>query len=374
MCCLYLCVVVSTVKSATYYYRAGREGREIFVPLVHRAQEQLQPLVVELKKDPLVVVDEPAVVAAVIEEKVPDLRSAAEIVEPIEVVVEGARRGPAPVEKLESLEIIPPAGSPLKSATISETVKAAALEAVAETKIDSAPVVEAVVVPEVKSSPVEAAPAPVVDINAAAVPEQKPAVSFVAEAVVAPEVKSAPVESVPVNEIVVPVEKVAENVASAVVLGSEPEVKEASKEVDANVRQNANPNPSGTTNPIQAFIQPFQQGFETLIAPIQNAFGIRPNAGNNQPDAQADSPSAAVETVTSVAPTSPSGPAAFFQQVSNTLTNILRPSATAATVPSAAAVPVENEIKGGDSSVQIIQQSDDVNDKVDLAKAAEKIE
>lgn len=371
MCCLYLCVVISTVKSATYYYRAGREGREIIVPLVDEAQQQVQPLIAELKKDPLVVVDEvvvapaenaPAVIAAVIEEKLPEpfVRVAAEepirengVVKVSEVVAEEARRSPPTVvEKLESLEIVPAAGSPLKSATISETVKEAAIEAIRTTNAEIVKEAEPVVAPVV--APVESAPI----VEAVIVPEVK------SPSVVVPEIKS--VESIPVNEIVVPVEKVAENVAEAVVVESEPAAKEAPKEeeVDPNVRQSAVPAPPQSANPLgqlaQQIIQPLQQGFNTFIQNAQNA--LNPNRPAQVADAPAD---AVVEAVTSIAPTSPSGPAAFLQQFQNTISNILRPQATAATVPAA---PITNEIKGGD------EPSPDVNDKVDLSKAAEKIE
>lgn len=412
MFCLYLCVAISTVKSATYYYRAGREGREIIVPLIN---EEVQPQIVELKKDPLVVIDEvvavPAeneqsVAAAEIVEKTPEQAVRLANVEPeplreIEVAkiadafADEARRIPAPsVEKIESLEIVPPPNAPLKSGTISETIKAAVIEAVESTPIEApaeAPVevpVEAPIeatksipieepVEAVKSTPVEVAP-----VAATIVTDEKPAAveTVPAEIAVVPEVKSTAVEAIPVNEIVVPVEKAAEEVVSAVVIESEPQAKEApTEEIDPVVRQTVNPpNPPSAPSGIQAFIEPFQAAIQNALNnnPIQgalSAFGInRPISGAAQADAQAESP--VVEAVTSVAPTSPSGPAAFFQQVSNTITNILRPSATAATVPAAPATAIENEIKGGDTSVQVIQHSNDVNDKVDLAKSAEKVE
>lgn len=400
MCCLYLCVIISTVKSATYYYRAGREGREIIVPLVDRTQQEVQPLIVELKKDPLVVVDEIVAVptenkpaAVLLEEKIPEPIVRLESKEPesirendipksdeIVVADEARRIPPAPIEKLESLEIIPAAGSP--PATISETVKEATIEAIRATnaeivkEAEVAPVAAADAIAQIEPKPVETL------IVADVVPEIKSTPNEVApianiivpvpESVVVSDVKSTPIESVPVAEIVIPVEKVAEEVAEV--------AKEASREedIDSIVRQSVNPSPSPSPNPIQTLIiDPFQNGlnaiqtqFQNAIMPIQNAINsLRPNQVNQADTAVANSPVvAAVETVTSVAPTSPSGPAAFLQQFSNTLSNILRPSATAATVPDAAAAPA--------APVEIIQSqsSNEVNDKVDLAKSAEKIE
>lgn len=399
MCCLYLCVIISTVKSATYYYRAGREGREIIVPLVDGTQQEVQPLIVELKKDPLVVVDEIVAVpignepaAVLLEEKIPEpiVRLESKESEPIRendipksneiVVADEARRIPAgPIEKLESLEIIPAAGSP--PATISETVKEATIEAIRATnaeivkEAEVAPAAAADAIAQIEPKPVETL------IVADVVPEIKSTPNEVAsvadiivpvpESVVVSDVKSAPIESVPVAEIIVPVEKVADEVA---------EEAPRAEEIDSVVRQNANPNPNPSPSPIQTFIAPFQNGlnaiqtqFQNAITPIQNAINSLTSQSNSaNPPYQADTGAAnspvvaAVETVTSVAPTSPSGPAAFLQQFSNTLSNILRPSGTAATVPAAAAAPA--------APVEIIQSSNEVNDKVDLAKSVEKIE
>lgn len=438
LCCLYVFMAINTVKSATYYYRAGREGREIVVPL-SVANQEVQPLILDaLEKDPLVAVDVSALSKAG------------------KIAVEEARLAPVPVEKLESLEIVQPVGAPLKSTTISETVKDAAIEAIRTTNaeiakelekpvaapVENAPIVQEVAVPaeavkstpveaavavviepeiksapveaavalvvepEVKSAPVEAAVAVVVEPEVKLAPVEAPVAAAIepeiklapaeaaavvivsdakpiiiepvsAENVGVQEVKSTPLESVPVAEIALPVEKVEEKEAvQAIAIESTPETKEASKEVEPIVRQSPAQNPS----PLQSFtqtVQGIQQGFNTFLAPITSALGLRPNtAVSAQADAAADSQvqgNTVVETVTTIVPTSPSGPAAIFQQFQNTINSILRPSATAATVPVVASV--ENEIKEGDSSVPIIQQSNEiVNDKVDLAKVAEKIE
>lgn len=346
ICCFYLIVVIGTVHSATYYYRAGREGREIVAPAVDEVQKVLEPLIAELKKDPLVLVDEsvksvPVAVAAVVKEEAA----------PVKIVADEARLSEVPVEKLESLEIDLPAGSALKAATISETVKEAAIEAIRTINAENSEVVPSVPVSEPK--PVEAAVVKVENVE--------------------PELKLKTVESVPVSEIVVPVEeKVVEEAVSALVNQVVPEVKEAPKDNVAEPVLRQEPSPAAPTSPWNAFVNSVQQPLANIIAPIQNL--IRPNA-IVPASAGAAAPTVESVTVANSGTTAASGPAAFLQQVSNTLNNILRPSA--ATVPAAPAPAVQaasvaavNEIKGGELSVQQIG----VNEKVDLAKSAEKIE
>lgn len=101
ICGFVLCVLLSSAQSATYYYRIGRE---VIIPTAN--EEVVKEVVAaELKKDGLTVDSTP-------------------------VVADAARADTSPAANLELMEVVPIAGNPLQAATVSETVKNAALEAV----------------------------------------------------------------------------------------------------------------------------------------------------------------------------------------------------------------------------------------------------
>lgn len=127
---LALCLALNTVNAKAYYYRVGRE---VIVPLAEDVKEVVAPVVIE---------------------------------------GEEARAKSASIGRIENLEIIKPADNPLKSSTVAETVKNAAVEAVrtanAEVEAAAAQAIEpkpdvAAPVDEVKAEIAdEIAPAPVV--------------------------------------------------------------------------------------------------------------------------------------------------------------------------------------------------------------------
>lgn len=109
ICGFVVCALLSTAQSKSYYYRIGRE---IIVPTVD-AEVVKEVVAAELKKDGGV---------ALVEETVPVVGA----------TIDEARADASPAANLEVLEILPASGNPLKSATVAETVKNAAIAAVAE--------------------------------------------------------------------------------------------------------------------------------------------------------------------------------------------------------------------------------------------------
>lgn len=208
LCAIYLLIAISTVHSASYYYRAGRE---VIVPTI----EEVKEVISELKKDGPVVIEEevllvqptpetvdaaaPAVVAP---EDLPIvLRSVPSVVETVVPIVENvetnnvvaaetvavddeARAKPSSnigTLRLENIEVIQPDVKPEKVATVAETVKIAAVQAIekqneesvnsaveivkpvevlTETKVEDTPVVKSIPVenaePVAIKAPIEA--------------------------------------------------------------------------------------------------------------------------------------------------------------------------------------------------------------------------
>lgn len=265
ICGIVLCVLLSSVHSATYYYRIGRE---VIVPSVD--EEVVKEVVAaELKKDGL----------AIVEESAP-------------VVADAPRADPSPAANLESLEVVPAAGNPLKAATVSETVKNAAIEAVRSENV----------VAEVAE-------------------EQKIAVEE------------------PKKE-------------------AEPEVKKESTEQDPAVRQQP------------TIIQQAQETFQNLLNnnPIANAINSIRNPTTSGPNV-ADAVEQAASVVADATTARPANP--IIQSIQNTLNNIGGVFQRTTTGPVVA--PVESDMKIGDETVPIIQQSsqaEPINNKVDLTKSA----
>lgn len=109
ICGFVLCVLLSSAQSKSYYYRIGRE---IIVPTVD-TEVVKEVIAAELKKDGGV---------GLVEESVPV----------VSATDDEGRADASPVANLEVMEILPVAGNPLKSATVAETVKNAAIAVVAE--------------------------------------------------------------------------------------------------------------------------------------------------------------------------------------------------------------------------------------------------
>lgn len=196
LCAIYLLIAISTVHSASYYYRAGRE---VIVPTI----EEVKEVISELKKDGPVVVEEEVLLvqptpetvdAAAPAELVPAelavaVKSVPSVVETVVPIVENvetnsvvaaetvavddeARAKPSSnigTLRLENIEVIQPDVKPEKVATVAETVKIAAVQAIekqneesinsvvetakpvevlTETKVEDAPVVKSVPVVE----------------------------------------------------------------------------------------------------------------------------------------------------------------------------------------------------------------------------------
>lgn len=409
--CVYLCVVFSTVHSASYYYRAGRE---IIEPTV---EETIREVISEVKKE-----DVPA---AVIVDEIVAVKNAAESVAPlvpVEVpenvvvpnvlvteVVDEARGKIVPQQlRLETLDVIQPSGG--KAETVADTVKNAAVEAIRATN-------EEIVINEIVK-PVEVVPetvAPVVppvsvDIETKQtgdVVDIVPVVKAVPVAnVVVDSVKSEPVvEAVKVVETVVaPVEAVVPAVVETVKSGEvlraavpEPEAQSPEAEVapsvtkvdepteekqevvqDPAVRQSA---PAQQPNPIQQFATSIQNQFSTLASQIPvfgQLFGAGTNSANRpQADtavtaADAVEQSAISDNIAPIAEATPapaSSPASFLQPIIAPITNLLQ-RVTPTTAPPAVEVAAVSDTRHGDDTVQIVQniEVDDVDDKVDYTK------
>lgn len=201
LCSLYLFVAISSVHSASYYYRAGRE---IIEPTV---EETVKEVVAELKKEevlPAVVIDDVDAVKKVDDSVVAPSVQVVQVAENnvipevkeviVTEVVDEARGKIVPQQlRLEALEIVQPVNAD-KVATVAETVKNAAVEAIRTTNED-------VVTNEVVK-PIEKVPEPAV-IPAAVIPvAETKIVEPVVVPVVEPIVDSVVVKSVPLVDIV----------------------------------------------------------------------------------------------------------------------------------------------------------------------------
>lgn len=445
LCAVYLLIAISTVHSASYYFRAGRE---VIVPTI----EEVKEVISELKKEEPVAIEEilsvqappenieAAVIAAEAEiEPAIALKSVPSVVESVVPIVENvennvvvaaveepkqvvaaevsdeARAKPNTLLRLETIEVVQPDVIPEKVATVAETVKIAAVQAIEKQNEESLKTVESAKPIEISTEVKEVEVAPVV--------KSVPVVENVEASVKTVDPVSAPVPvPVPaeVQEVVVPaaveiVEKAQETVRSAdpepvkpeivkeekVEVPSEAEkivekVAEKSAEVPApEIRQQPAQQPGpldAITNAITNLQNSVQSTFQNAIqnTPIISSI-FRPQQGQSDAPAVAgvENPSIALNTA-EVAPTVtsnvalPATPLAssttapnFLQNVQNAIsslaTNILRP--TTAPAPAVAAAPeaappvIVSGTRGGDDSVEVVQHiAVDVNDKVDLTK------
>lgn len=236
---VYLLITISSVHSASYSYRYGRE---VVVPSVN---DEVKEIVSELKKDEPVNIVEPAavpngvpLVAGLVEQAIAvknvptsvvsapenvlgvehnliaaadDVRADAPVVTPVQPAVssEEARAKPNPAIRFDELEVIQPgSGKSEKVQTVADTVKSAAVQAIEKQneEVEQAKPVESVkeVVPVVKAvSEVEVAPA-VKDVVKE--PEQPVVPAVKDDSVAAP---------VAVVANAAPVEKLVESVRSA---------------------------------------------------------------------------------------------------------------------------------------------------------------
>jgi len=442
LCAVYLLIAISTVHSASYYFRAGRE---VIVPTI----EEVKEVISELKKEEPVVVEEilsiqpDNVAAPVVAEAVPivpETKSVPEtvvpvventennvVVEPEPVVVsqvsDEARAKPNPLLRLDTIEVIQPGVTPEKVATVAETVKIAAVQAIEKEEIAKAaePVVQpAVVEPStetkdesvVKSVPVvENVDASVKIVETApVVPAVVPIVEKVekvekVESVepVQESVRSADPEPVKPEPVVVKEEsvEVPKEVVKDDVKAAEKSVEEAvEKTVEKGVevpakevrQQAAQPGPLDVfTNTISNTITNLQTAFQNALQAPLNI--IRPPQAQSDATAPAASettvpalntaevaPAVATNAAVPATPLASSTTAPNFLQnvqnainsIPNAFTSILRPT----TAPAAPAVaPVEpapvivSGTRGGDESVEVVQNIEvDINDKVDLAQ------
>lgn len=282
---VYLLFAISSVHSASYLYRFGRE---VVVPSVN---DEVQEIVSELKKDePVVLVEEMAVVPnnpvvsenvdqAVAVKNVPaSVVSTVENVPAVEnnliaapeqpavasqVVNEEARAKPNPAIRFNELEVIQPGGGKSeKVQTVADTVKNAAVQAIEKQneEVEKAKPIEPVnevVVPAVKAVPEDVEePDKIVDeikepeepVVPAVVPNVK--VEKLVETVRSAEPE--PVKQVEVQDQKVHVEK------------SDPVSEKAEPVPPSPERQDSNPNQQ--QNPIQQLTMSFQN---TLLG-IQN--------------------------------------------------------------------------------------------------------
>lgn len=277
LCAIYLLIAVSTVHSASYYYRAGRE---VIVPTV----EEIKEVVSELKKDEAVVVKEVEAVPVV---------NVAEIEKAIESIDE-SRAVQHPVLRLDTLEVVQPDKSN-KVVTVAETVKNAAVQAiekqnqevaesvkaaevpVVETKVEvtkvddvpavkSAPIIEPV---EIKSQVVES-PEPVMPVvkDEVKVESAVPAVEAVKELNEVKQVVEVKEEVKPVEESVRSADpeavKPEEPIKQEVVEVPQPDVVDEPK---PQIRQTPTQTqaPAQNQNPFATAINSFTSGFQTLV-------------------------------------------------------------------------------------------------------------
>lgn len=228
LCTIYLLIAISTVHSASYFYRAGRE---VIVPTL----EEVKEVISELKKEQPVALEPiiagpigvvPENVVAAIENVENNMVADVEPLAIKAVVNDEARAKPAPVLRLDTLEVIS-ADKSDKVITVAETVKNAAVQAIEKQneEIQSAKPVDEIL-PIVTETKVVDTPAAVKSVDEPVVPVEKiDAIVKSPESVVAPVVvkeenvepavevkKVEPVETV---DKVEKIEKIEETVRSA---------------------------------------------------------------------------------------------------------------------------------------------------------------
>lgn len=316
---VYLLIAISSVHSASYLYRFGRE---VVVPSVN---DEVKEIVSELKKDePVVVVEELAAVPnvpiafenveqAVAVKNVPaNVVSTAENVPIIEnnliaaaaadavsiaaaaavqpavpsrVINEEARAKPNSAIRFDELEVIQPSsGKSEKVQTVADTVKSAAVQAIEKQneEIEKAKPVEPVkeVVPVIKTVPAEVVP-PVKSIDVVKAPEQSVVPAVKDESAVAP-VAAVPkveveklVETVrsaepePVKQVEIQDQKVETQDQKVQVVKTEPELEKAEPAPPTPERQDsagANPNqPPNPLNQIQTTLNQITTNFQNAL-------------------------------------------------------------------------------------------------------------
>lgn len=311
---VYLLIAISSVHSASYLYRFGRE---VVVPT---ANDEVKEIVSELKKDePVVIVEElaavpnvpfgsenveqtvaaknvpasaenvPAVennlIAAADDVSIADAAVVQPAVVPSRVINEEARAKPNPAIRFDELEVIQPGGGKSeKVQTVADTVKSAAVQAIEKQneEVEKSKPVETVkepAAPIVKTVP-EDVVLPVKSIDVVSAPEQLVVPAVKDESVVAPvgvvpkvEVEKL-VESVRSAEIQEPAKKVQEQKVEiqdqkVQVVKSEPDMEKAEPAPPTPERQDSaatNPNqPSNPLNQIQTTLTQITANFQNAL-------------------------------------------------------------------------------------------------------------
>lgn len=299
-----LLIAISSVHSASYFYRAGRE---VIVPTVDEVKEVIS----ELKKDEPVIIEEIIAlpnVPEIVEPVIPAMavKSAPEsvVVEnnviaadvvlppivPSEVVSEEARSKPNPAIRLDTLEVIQPGNERSdKVQTVAETVKIAAVQAIekqneeiektkpvepvaeiADAKVVDAPIVKSVevpAVPVVESVGIVKSPEPVVPV----VKDEK-----VVEVVKDVEsVRSADPEpskpEVVKDEKVEKIEKVEKVEEPVVKEKAGPVVEKDEAVVTSPERQDSGAQPAQPGNPVTSFFNQIQQQVQNTFSSAINS-------------------------------------------------------------------------------------------------------
>lgn len=314
LCAVYFLIAISTVHSASYYFRAGRE---VIVPTV----EEVKEVISELKNSEPVVVQEivsvqaapenvdavvaaavqaePIVPAAVVKSEPSVAESVVPVVENLEnnVVVaavaeadvspvsDEARAKPISSLRLETIEVIQPDVKPERVASVAETVKIAAVQAIEKQNEELVKAIEsaapAVPLTETKvvDAPVEKSEPIVENVDVASVKTADPVVVKTQDEIVVPAAVAAveKVESVekaqetvrsadpePVKTDIVKEEKPIEEKPIEQPTEAEKIVEKSAEEPVKEVRQAAQ-----QPNPLDAI----QQGFQTIAQNFQNTIG-----------------------------------------------------------------------------------------------------
>lgn len=295
---VYLLVVISSVHSASYLYRFGRE---IVIPSVN---DGVKEVVSELEKseEPVVVVEavpnvpivsenvEQAAAVKNIAENVVSTSENVQTVEnnliaadvsvaqpsvPSQVINEEARAKPNPSIRFDELEVIQPgSGKSEKVQTVADTVKNAAVQAIEKQneeaeKAKPVELVNEAVAPVVKAVPEAVAPAKSVEVVPA--PEQPavPAVKDESVVAVVPNVEAEKlVESVRSAEPE-PAKKPETQDQKVQVEQSKPELEKAEPTIPSSLerQESAGSNPNQPPNPLNQI----QSTFTQTITNFQNA-------------------------------------------------------------------------------------------------------
>lgn len=262
LCTIYLLIAISTVHSASYFYRAGRE---VIVPTL----EEVKEVISELKKEEPVVLEEiitspvgagPESLVGVIENIENNVVADAEpLAIKTTVVSDEGRAKPAPVLRLDTLEVISGDKSD-KVITVAETVKNAAVQAIEKQNEENESAKPVEILPKVTETKVIDADAvksvdepvvPVEKVDAVVKSPESVAPVVKDESVVEPAVEVKKVDAVVENaEKVEKIEKVEETVRSADSEPVKPDDVQEEKEVvvidEADTVEKAAPKPSSS--------------------------------------------------------------------------------------------------------------------------------